>query len=182
MMANLHPWHDIDIGEESPEFVNMVVEIPKDSQMKYELDKKTGLLRIDRAMYSAVHYPGDYGFIPKTLWYDNDPLDIFVFTNNPTYPLTLCEVRVIGVVHMHDNKESDDKILAVHKDDPRYQEWISVKKMPKHYLRELTHFLETYKELQGKEVKVFEIKGPKTAYACINEAKEMYEKKYSSKK
>ena len=110
MIRRNHPWHDIEVGRRSPKIVNMVVEIPRDSPVKYELEKKTGLLMMDRFLFSSVHYPGNYGFIPKTLWDDNDPLDILVLSNRPIYPLTICQVRVIGVVRMKDDKEGDDKI------------------------------------------------------------------------
>lgn len=174
-------WHDVDIGHEAPKVVNMIVEIPKDGKVKYELDKKTGLLKMDRMLYSAVHYPGNYGFIPKTLWDDKDPLDIFVFANEPIFPMTLCEVRVIGVLKMIDEDESDFKILAVHDNDPRFREWRTISSMPQHYLKEISHFFETYKELQHKKVKVFEIKGPRDAYQCIKKAQAMYEEKYGKK-
>ena len=178
----IHPWHDIEIGEKAPKIINMVVEIPKDSKIKYELDKKTGLIRMDRFLYSAVHYPGDYGFIPQTLWEDNDPLDILLLTSKGLFPMTLCEVKVIGVLQMQDHHESDDKILAVHLNDPRYQEWTSIDKIPKHYLRELKHFFETYKELQGSKVEVFKIKGLTDAYKTIKKAQRLYKEKYGKKK
>ena len=177
---NVHPWHDIEIGEKKPKIVNVIVEIPKGSTIKYELDKKTGLLKLDRYMYSAVHYPADYGFIPRTLWDDNDPLDVFIITHRPTYPLALTEVKVIGVVSMSDNKEKDNKIIGVHAHDPRYSQWDSIDEVPRHFLKELKHFLETYKELQGKVVKVFKIYGTEKAYRDILRAEKMYLKKYAN--
>ncbi len=178
----VHPWHDISPGKKIPEKVNAVIEIPKDSKIKYELDKETGLLKMDRFMYSAVLYPGDYGFIPQTLWEDGDPLDIFVLTHTPTYPLTICDVKVIGVIRMIDNEERDDKIIAVHSTDPRFGEWDSLKEIPQHYLAELRHFLETYKELQGKKTKVYKILGRSDAYKDIKHGIELYKKEYKKKK
>ncbi|MBN2881565.1 inorganic diphosphatase [Candidatus Woesearchaeota archaeon] len=180
MVQKTHPWHDIEIGKKSPKVVNMVVEIPKDSTVKYELDKKTGLLKMDRLLFSSIHYPGNYGFIPKTLWDDNDPLDILVLSNRPVYPLTICQVRVIGVFRMRDDKEGDDKIIAVHEDDPRFIEWTDLDKIPQHYLKEIKHFFETYKQLQNKQVKVFKILGRVEAYKSILKGKELYDAKYAN--
>lgn len=174
-------WHDVDSGEEFPKIVNAVVEIPKDSKIKYELDKKTGLIKLDRFMYSAVHYPGDYGFIPQTYWEDNDPLDIIILTGIPVYPGTLVTARVVGVMHMNDSGESDDKIIAVYDQDPRYHEINDIKDLSKHILEELKHFFETYKQLQKKEVKVLQIKDKKTAYEVLKRGKELYKKKFGSK-
>lgn len=179
-MHSPHPWHGIEVGEKSPKVVNMIVEIPKDSKVKYELDKETGMLKLDRFMYSAVYYPGDYGFIPKTLWEDGDPLDIIVFTNRPVYPMTLCEAKVIGVLHMVDDNESDDKIIAVYDSDPRSDDWNDIDDVPHHYLKELRHFFETYKDLQGRKVDVFEIRGPKIAYKSIQKGQKLYNEKYGS--
>jgi inorganic pyrophosphatase len=173
-IKGVHPWHDVSVGSGLPKKVNMIVEIPKDGKIKYELDKETGMLRMDRFMYSAVLYPGDYGFIPRTLWEDGDPLDIFVLTHTPAFPLTICEVNVIGVIRMFDGDEKDDKIISVHSHDPRFGEWKSISDVPQHYLRELRHFLETYKELQGKKTKVFEILGPEDAFKDIEKAIKMY--------
>lgn len=172
-------WHDVDVGEEFPKIVNAVIEIPKDSKLKYELDKKTGLIKLDRFMYSAVHYPGDYGFIPQTYWEDNDPLDILILTGIPVYPGTLVTAKVIGVMHMNDSGESDDKIIAVYDKDPRFAEVNDVKDLPKHTLEEIRHFFETYKQLQKKEVKVMEFKGKDTATKILEKGKELYKEKFS---
>lgn len=174
----MHPWHDIEVGLKQPKVVNMVIEIPKKSTIKYELEKKTGLLKMDRFLYSSVYYPGDYGFIPRTLWEDNDPLDIIVFTREPGFPLAICEVKVIGVLEIIDENESDDKIIAVHQTDPRFSEWNSINDMPKHYLTELKHFFETYKELQGKKVEVFKILGVDEAYKAIEKGMKLYSEKF----
>jgi inorganic pyrophosphatase len=180
-MDGIHPWHDIEIGPKAPEIVNMIVEIPKGSKVKYELDKRTGLLRLDRVLYSAVYYPGDYGFIPRTLWEDNDPLDIFVFTNESIHPMTLCEARVIGVLHMADENESDEKIISVYANDPRFKDRRKISDIPQHYLLELKHFFETYKVLQGRKVEVFTIKGPEAAYRAIRRSQKLYREKFSKK-
>jgi inorganic pyrophosphatase len=162
--------------------VQAIVEIPKDSKIKYELDKESGLLRLDRYLFSAVHYPGDYGFIPRTLWHDGDPLDVFVITHRETFPLCICEVKPIGVIRMTDEEEQDDKIVAVHAKDPRYSEFNSIKEVPAHYLKELHTFLETYKALENKVVKVYEILDVESAYEDIKKAQEMYQKKFGKVK
>ncbi len=171
-----HPWHDISSGDESPRIVNAIIEIPRDSQLKYELDKETGILKLDRFLYSAVYYPGDYGFIPQTLWEDGDPMDIIILTNKPVYPLTLVRARVIGVIRMIDAKELDDKIIGVYDSDPRHSEYKSLKDIPRHVIAELKHFFETYKELQfqGEKVSVPEILDREDAWKDI----EISEKKY----
>lgn len=180
-MATVHPWHDIEIGDKAPEIINAIIEIPKDSRVKYELDKKTGLLKVDRFLYSAVHYPGDYGLVPRTLWDDNDPLDIMVLTGKPLYPMTLAKVRVIGVLRMIDSDEKDDKIIAVYNDDPRYSEYQDISDIPAHTKEEIKHFFETYKQLQGKKVKVLEILGKGDALKDVERAAKMYEEKYGKK-
>ena len=177
-MKTLNPWHDISVGEKSPEVVNAIIEIPKDSHIKYELDKETGLLKLDRFLYSAVHYPGDYGFIPQTLWDDEDPLDIIILTNRAVYPMTLVSVRVIGVLRMIDDEEKDDKLIGVYDNDPRYKEFQSIKEIPTHILAELKHFFETYKELQGKKCKILQILDKKDALKDIDLGQKMYNLKY----
>jgi inorganic pyrophosphatase len=164
-----HPLHDISTENESPRIVNAITEIPRDSQQKYELDKESGILKLDRFLYSAVHYPGDYGFIPQTLWEDGDSMDIIILTSKPVYPLTLVSARVIAVIRMIDNHELDDKIVGVYDKDPRYSEYNSFKDIPKHIATELKHFFETYKELQlqSKEVSVPEILGREHAWEDI---------------
>ncbi|MDO8556052.1 MAG: inorganic diphosphatase, partial [Nanoarchaeota archaeon] len=156
-MACTNPWHDIEVGKNFPNVVNAIIEIPKDSQLKYELDKDSGLLKLDRFLYSAVHYPGDYGFVPQTYWYDRDPIDVIVLTNRSVVPMTLVSVRIIGVLRMIDGDERDEKLLAVYDCDPRFAEYQDIHNIPKHIVAELKHFFETYKELQGKQCKVLEI-------------------------
>lgn len=175
-MTNL--WHDIDLGKNSPKVVNAIIEIPKDSQQKYEFDKEYGILKLDRTIYSAVHYPGDYGFLPQTLWEDHDPLDIVVLTSRPVYPLTLVKARIIGVLKMVDDGEEDDKLIAVYDSDPRYKEFQDVKNIPKHTLTELKHFFETYKQLQGKECKILKIQDKLVAQKVVEKAQKMYQDKF----
>lgn len=176
-----HTWHDIPVGDEAPSVVNAIIEIPKDSKLKYELDKETGLLKLDRYMFSAVHYPGDYGFIPQTLWEDNDPLDVFIITHRETFPMTLCRIKIIGVIRMKDNHEMDNKILAVHMADPRYSRWDDISDIPQHFIDELQNFLETYKMLEDKEVEIMEIRGKEEAYKDLEIAQQLYKEKFGKK-
>ncbi len=173
-----HPWHDVNPGKDVPEEVYAIIEVPKNSIVKYELDKETGLIKLDRVLYSAVHYPGDYGFIPQSYWDDGDPLDIIVLSNHPVYPATIVKVRPIGVIHMVDNNERDDKIIAVYVDDPRYAEYRDITDIPEHTLRELTHFFETYKQLQHKTVKVLDAQHAAVARKYILQSLEKYKEKF----
>ncbi len=177
-MAVKNVWHDVEIGKGSPQIVNAIIEIPKDGQIKYEFDKETGLLKLDRFLYSAMHYPGDYGFVPKTLWSDGDPLDIIILSGKPVFPMTLVKAKPIGVIRMIDGNDDDDKILAVHYSDPRFKEIESIKDVPKHILVELKHFFETYKELQGKECKILEMLDKAEAYKIIEKAINIYKMKF----
>lgn len=149
-----HPWHEIAAGVAPPTDLNVVIEIPRGSRNKYELDKETGLLRFDRLLYSAVHYPGDYGFIPRTLGGDGDPLDVLVMTTVPTFPGCLMSVRPLGVFEMRDDKGQDEKILAVPVKDPLYDAYHSLKDVAPHYLREVEHFFAIYKDLEGVKTAV----------------------------
>jgi inorganic pyrophosphatase len=181
-MNFFNPWHDVDVGEHAPNIVHAVIEIPKDSHIKYELDKDTGMLKLDRFLYSAAHYPGDYGFIPRTLWDDGDPLDIIVITHRPVYPLTLTNARIVGVIRMIDGDERDDKIIAVYDKDPRYAEFKDIKDIPQHILKELVNFFERYKELQGKQVKVLEIMNREIALKDIEIGQKLYREMMGKKK
>lgn len=177
----INVWHDVSPGNKSPKKVNVIIEIPKDSQLKYEFDKKTGLLKLDRYLYSAVHYCGDYGFIPQTLWKDNDPLDVLIISNRPVQSMTLCEVKILGVIKIKDEKEQDDKIIGVHTADPRYSQWDSLKEVPQHFIKEIKEFFKSYKKLQNKKVKVQDVYGVKEAYKTIKQSIDLYNKKYSKK-
>ncbi|MEM4637700.1 MAG: inorganic diphosphatase [Candidatus Woesearchaeota archaeon] len=178
----MNPWHDVHYGEDAPEEVNAIIEVPKNSTLKYELDKKTGLIKLDRVLYSAVHYPGDYGFIPRTYWSDNDPLDILILSNYPVYPLTIVKARPIGVIHVIDNDEQDDKIIAVHAGDPRFSKYMDISDVPEHLVAEIKHFFETYKQLQNKKVKVLDMKNSVIARKLVLKGIENYKKNTHLKK
>lgn len=162
---------------EFPDKVHVIIEIPRGSENKYEIDKETGMLKLDRPLFSSVHYPGDYGYIPKTLWEDGDPLDILVLTSHPVYPLTLAKVRVLAILKMIDGKDSDAKIIGVYDTDPRFLEYQDLKDIPKHKVREIMHFFESYKKLQEKEVKILGIGDKKESIQAILASKRNYEKK-----
>jgi inorganic pyrophosphatase len=171
----MHAWHDtyVDdkiIGTAFP----VVIEIPKGSTNKYELDKETGLLRLDRVLYSAVYYPADYGFIPRTFCDDGDPLDALVLGQEPVYPLTIVEARAIGVMRMRDEKGIDDKIVAVSVRDPAFSEYTDQTQLPTHVLRQVRRFFEDYKSLEHKQVVVEEMQGPEEAVKIITEGLELY--------
>jgi inorganic pyrophosphatase len=171
----MHPWHDIAIDEAHVATAfPVVIEIPKGSTNKYELDKETGLLRLDRVLYSAVYYPADYGFIPRTYCGDGDPLDVLVLGQEPVYPLTVVEARAIGVMRMRDEKGVDDKIVAVSVRDPAYADYTDKGQLPAHVLRQLRRFFEDYKTLEHKQVVVEDLLGPSDAVTIITDALEMY--------
>ena len=176
----IHPWHDMSPGKQPPESVTAVIEIPRGSRNKYELDKKTGLMKLDRVLYSAVHYPGDYGLIPRTLHEDGDPLDILVRINEPTFPGCQIECRPIGVLRMLDKGEPDDKILAVPTDDPFHEEYFDVADIPQHYLKEVEHFFHIYKDLEGKRVQILGWEKSEVAMRIIDESVRRYAEKYQS--
>lgn len=176
----LHPWHGVSKGQNAPNEVMAVIEVPKGSQTKYELDKESGMLKVDRILYSAVHYPANYGFIPQSYCEDNDPLDVLVLCQESVLPLSLMRVRPIGVMKMIDQGESDDKIIAVHVDDPEFAHYHSIDELPPHCLKILRRFFEDYKTLENKEVSISEFLGPKDARRIINESFELYEQKKTS--
>jgi inorganic pyrophosphatase len=150
----MHPVHDIEVPDDIAAYVPTVIEIPRGSHMKYEVDKPTGLLRLDRVLYSAVHYPVNYGFIPRTHADDDDPLDILVLTQEPVAPLTIVRARALGGLRMVDDKGGDDKIIAVCIDDPAYADYTRLDELPKHVMRELDRFFRDYKTLEHKHVEV----------------------------
>ena len=171
----MHAWHDIYVDETQVEReFPVVIEVPKGSKNKYELDKETGFLRLDRVLYSAVHYPANYGFIPRSYCDDADPLDALVLGQEPVYPLTIVEARAIGVMRMRDDKGIDDKIIAVHVDDPSYAEYRDIHELPGHRLRALQRFFLDYKTLEGKSVEVDEPLGPEEAQKVLLEAVQLY--------
>ncbi len=149
-MQNL--WHDLEPGSEAPDVVNVIVEIPKGSRNKYEFDKRIGTFKLDRVLYSAVQYPGDYGFFPQTFYDDGDPLDVLVMTNLPTFTGCWVEARPIGLFRMLDKGEQDDKVLAVLEYDPFFSDYRDYNDLPSHYLKEVEHFFQVYKDLEGTRV------------------------------
>ncbi|MEM0363946.1 MAG: inorganic diphosphatase [Candidatus Nitrosocaldus sp.] len=177
----MHLWHDIEPGEHIPEIVNVIVEIPKGSQNKYEYDKDKNILKLDRVLFSPLHYPGDYGLIPRTLAEDGDPLDALVLVSNPTYPGVLIQARPIGLLRMVDSGMKDDKILCVAKDDPRYEGYKSMMDMEEHVLKEIAHFFQVYKHLEGKEVEVIGWKDADEAKQVILNAIENYRDRFAKK-
>jgi inorganic pyrophosphatase len=174
----MHPWHDVHIDAATVERAfPVVIEIPKGSKNKYELDKDTGLLRLDRVLHSAVYYPADYGFIPRTFCDDGDPLDALVLSQEPVYPLTLVEARAIGVMRMRDEKGIDDKIVAVSTRDPAFADYHHQRELPAHVMREVRRFFEDYKALEHKQVVVEDLLGPEDAVRIIREGLEFYHRR-----
>ena len=174
----INVWHGLPPGSHPPELVTAVIEIPRGSRNKYELDKETGLLKLDRVLYSAVHYPGDYGFIPRTLFEDGDPIDILVRINEPTFPGCMIEVRPIGVLKMLDKGEPDDKVLAVPVNDPFHSEYFDIADIPQHFLKEVEHFFHIYKDLEGKRVQILGWEKSDVAMQVISGSIERYDRKY----
>jgi inorganic pyrophosphatase len=176
MLSVSNPWHNVSPGENVPEKVSSIIEIPKGSKGKYELDKKSGLLKLDRVLYSSVHYPANYGFIPQTYCDDKDPLDILVICSIDVDPLCIIESKVIGLMRMIDNSEKDDKIISVANNDMAVNYINDIQELPPHTIVELKRFFEDYKKLEHKEVVVEDFLGRKEAYKVVNDAVELYEK------
>jgi inorganic pyrophosphatase len=176
-----HPWHDIEPGKHLPHEFTAVVEIPMGSSVKYELDKKTGMLRVDRLLYSAVYYPANYGFIPRTLAEDDDPLDVLVLCQEPVAPLTLVEARTIGLMTMIDTGKKDHKILAVALGDPEYQRLQHLGELPNHRLTMLRRFFQDYKQLEHKAVEVDDFEEAVAAPPIIEAALRRYAAKFGPK-
>lgn len=169
-------WHDIDPGTENE--MNVIIEIPKGSKNKYEIDKKTGLIALDRAMYTSQDYPFDYGFVPQTLWHDGDALDVVMLTTYPLAPGVLVRARPVAMIDMNDSGESDVKIVAVPNDDPRWSEVNNLEDINKHTIKEIRHFFETYKKIQNKEVVISGIKDTEGAKNAFKESREIYNQKF----
>ena len=170
----MHPWHDITPGENIPGEFNAIVEIPMGSSVKYELDKRTGLLKMDRVLYSAVYYPANYGFIPQTLAEDDDPLDVLVLCQEAVVPLTLVKARAIGLMTMIDSGKRDHKILAVAVHDPEFNGFQEASELPQHRLSMLRRFFQDYKMLEGKAVEVDDLTPAAFTHAIIQDALERY--------
>ncbi|KAL4565337.1 hypothetical protein LXL04_029427 [Taraxacum kok-saghyz] len=169
-----HPWHDLDIGPEAPQVFNVVIEITKGSKVKYELDKKTGLIKVDRILYSSVVYPHNYGFVPRSLCEDNDPMDVLVLMQEPVVPGCFLRARAIGLMPMIDQGEKDDKIIAVCADDPEYRHYTDISQLPPHRLAEIRRFFEDYKKNENKEVAVDNFLPAKTAFDAIQYSMDLY--------
>lgn len=174
----MNPWHDIESGPNVPGVINVIVEIPRGAQNKYEFDRKRNIIRLDRVLFSPLHYPGDYGIIPKTLADDGDPLDALVLVTYPNFPGVLIEAKPIGVFRMIDSKKDDSKILCVPVNDVRLSHYRDIKDLPQHILKEISHFFEIYKELEDKKVKVLGWAGAKDAKRYIEKAIAAYTKKH----
>lgn len=181
-MTVLHPWHGVHYGELAPRIVNAVVEIPQGSRAKYEIDKPSGLLKLDRVIYSSFYYPTNYGFIPQTYGGDKDPLDILVISSISIQPLCLVESKVIGVMQMIDQGDADDKIIAVAANDPSINYINNIEELPKHFFEEMRHFFEEYKKLENKIVQVEEFGDKTTAIKIIEDAIAFYKDTFLIKK
>lgn len=177
-MYVLHPWHGAHYGKNAPEHVNALIEIPQGSRAKYEIDKMTGLLKLDRVIYSSFHYPVNYGFIPKTLGEDGDPLDVLVICSESIQPLCLVEATVIGNMQMIDNGEKDDKIIAVATKDPSVNHYTNIDSLPAHFKAVLRNYFEQYKVLENKVVLIDNFQDKETAYSVIQSAIDLYTQRF----
>lgn len=177
MKCERHPWHSISPGDQAPEYVKSIIEIPKGSKGKYELDKDSGLLRLDRVLFSSVHYPANYGFIPQTYCDDNDPLDILVICSIDVYPMCIIEARVIGAMEMVDSSERDDKIIAVARHDMSVNHINDISELPPHTMVELKRFFEDYKRLEQRKVIVEKTMPAERAREIVIEALRLYQEK-----
>ncbi|MSR87904.1 MAG: inorganic diphosphatase [Candidatus Zambryskibacteria bacterium] len=169
-------WHDVESG--TKEAINVIVEISRGSKNKYEIDKKTGLIALDRVMHTSQDFPFDYGFVPRSLWHDGDPLDVVILTTNPLLPGTLVRVRAVALMNMIDSGEGDDKIIAVPIDDPRFENIHDLKDINPHTVKEIEHFYSTYKKLQDKEVEVKGFQGKADAGAAFEKGLRLYQDKF----
>lgn len=172
-------WHDIDSSRITAEDFMVVVEIPKGSKAKYELDKQTGVLKLDRILHTSTHYPANYGFIPRTYADDLDPLDVLVLCSEQIYPMTLIRCYPIGVITMLDNGRNDEKIIAIPFNDPTYNTYKDISELPSHIFDEMTHFFSVYKSLENKETVVDEVKGKEEAMKIIDAAIASYKEKFT---
>lgn len=173
-MPLVNLWRELPPGPDAPRVIYVVVEIPKRSRNKYEYDEEGGFIKLDRVLYSSLHYPGDYGFIPRTLHEDGDPLDVLVMTNEPTFSGCVIEARPLGIFHLMDRGKIDDKILAVPHTDPLFDQYRSLEDVPPHFLEEVAHFFSVYKDLEQVEVRAIGWEGQERAYEEIERAIQMY--------
>lgn len=177
-----NPWHHVSVGENQPDIVQAIIEIPQGSKAKYELDKASGMLRLDRVLFSSLNYPHNYGFIPQTLGEDNDPLDIIVISQIDVDPMCIVDAKVIGVLRMIDNGEGDDKIIAVAQNDMSVNHVNDVSQLPFHLKTELQNFFEDYKKLENKIVVVEDFQNTETAKEIVTEAIENYKRHFRKEK
>lgn len=178
MAQKFNAWHDVSRGENLPNEVNGIIEIPKGTRAKYELDKDSGLLKLDRVLYSSVYYPANYGFIPKSYCDDKDPLDILILSQIDVVPMCIVPAKVIGVMRMLDNGEADDKIIAVAAGDPSVNHINDISELPSHFISEMRNFFEDYKKLENKTVVVEEFLNRETAIEILKDSFKMYEEKF----
>ena len=176
-----HPWHQVSPGDNIPDLVNAIIEIPKGSKAKYEIDKASGLIKLDRVLFSSVMYPANYGFIPQTYCDDKDPLDILVLCSVDVYPLTIIEAKVIGVMHMVDQGEQDDKIIAVANHDMSVNYINDLSELPPHAMTEIVRFFKDYKALEDKKVSIEHLLGKRYAHKVIEESLAFYKKTFLTK-
>ncbi len=175
-MVNL--WHQLDSGPDTPEIIYVIVEIPKGSRNKYEYSKEIGVVKLDRVLFSSLHYPGDYGLIPRTFYDDGDPLDALVMVTEPTFPGCVIEARPIGLFTMEDKGKSDDKVLCVPARDPLFSDYLDIDDIPQHFLKEVAHFFEVYKDLEGARVKSMGWEKAQVAKDAIQRSIQLYRDKY----
>ncbi len=173
-MATMNLWRELPPGPDVPRVIYVVVEIPKKSRNKYEYDEEGGFIKLDRVLYSSLHYPGDYGFIPRTLHEDGDPLDVLVMTNEPTFSGCVIEARPLGIFHLIDKGQLDDKILAVPHTDPLFDHYLQLDDIPPHFLHEVSHFFSVYKGLEGTKTESKGWEGITKAHAEIERAITLY--------
>ncbi|HAQ38819.1 MAG TPA: inorganic pyrophosphatase [Saprospirales bacterium] len=181
MNHNFNPWHNVSPGHELPEIVQGIIEIPKGSRAKYELDKESGLLKLDRVLFSSVYYPANYGFIPQSYCDDKDPLDILILSQIEVVPMCIVPAKIIGVMRMLDNGEADDKIIAVAQGDPSVCHINDISELPQHFISELRSFFEDYKKLENKTVVVEEFLNKETAIRILQDSFRMYEEFFPDK-
>ncbi len=178
MDAHFNPWHGVNLATDRGDVINGIIEIPKGNRAKYELDKHSGMLILDRVLYSSVYYPANYGFIPQTLGEDHDPLDILVLSQIDIQPLCIVPAKIIGVMRMLDNGEADDKLIAVAFGDPSVNHYNDISELPPHFVSELKSFFEDYKKLERKEVIVEEFQNKEIALQILQNCIDLYNKKF----
>ncbi len=173
-----HPWHDISVGPDAPDIIQVIIEIPQGGKVKYEMDKQSGMLRVDRMLYSSVVYPANYGFIPQSFADDDDPLDVLVLAQEAVDPLCILRARPIGMMGMVDDGQNDEKIICIHVDDPAFNDYYDIDDLPEHRLRELKRFFQDYKKLEDKEVLVQDFSNADSAKEAVLHSLEQYKEKH----